>query len=492
MSRSGSTRPIVRTIPDRSFASRLKRWWKGTDAYDGIGTAAPSGTEGHPPAPITINIPPQGVQGVTGPPVVGPPLQVPHSHDPIIGIPTRSRSRSYSPIYRGRSRSRSSSYDQHPPMIVLDPHPVSYEMPVTNVMNRSESRRRRSRSSFREPQIVQVPSPTRSPEFRSPPPIIIAAHNANPYYAPSYGVSYGYNAPYGPGYGAPESSNSRSYSMSNQPRPNYEQPDVRSRRPVTPQRRRTSPPPIVVQPDVRSRRPVTPQQRRTSPPPIVVQPRSPNYESDDRLRKPVTPWRRRTSPPPIVVDVNYEQPDVRSRRRRTSPPPVVHQRSHEQPDIMIGGIAPVQPPQGRRYERPDGRSRQGGVLIVPPSRSPNYERPNTRSRPPVAPPTPVIMGDRPRMPSVPGGNTHMQPFGEPSFERPLDSRSRKPPTPVILSDPSQPPSRGRRSSQTRPAVISGRQGRRTVSQPRTVVTGDYMSQPTKRSKAKDEFRPMYL
>lgn len=245
--------------------------------------------------------------------------------------------------------------------------------------------------------------------------------------------------------------------MSNRPRgPNYEQPDVRSRRPVTPQRRTG----------------------RTSPPPIVVQPRSPNYEQPDgRSRQPVTPWRRRTSPPLIVVDANYQQPDVRSRRRRTSPPPVVvQQRSHEQPDIMIGGIAPVQPPRGRRYERPDGRSRQGGVLSVPPSRSPNYERPNTRSRPPVAPPTPVIMGDRPRIPSVPGGNTHMQPFRDPSFERPLDSRSRKPPTPVILSDPSQPPSRGRRSSQTRPAVISDRQG--TVSQPRVVVTGDYMSQPT--------------
>ncbi|KIM81763.1 hypothetical protein PILCRDRAFT_8442 [Piloderma croceum F 1598] len=36
INRPGSTRPMVRTIPDRSFTSRLKRLWKGTDVYDSI------------------------------------------------------------------------------------------------------------------------------------------------------------------------------------------------------------------------------------------------------------------------------------------------------------------------------------------------------------------------------------------------------------------------------------------------------------------------
>ncbi|KIM92331.1 hypothetical protein PILCRDRAFT_119048 [Piloderma croceum F 1598] len=199
------------------------------------GTAAPSGIEGHPPAPITINIPPQGVQGVqgvTGPPAIGYPPPVPEGHGPIIRIPTRSRSRSYSPTYRGRSRSRSSSYDRHPPVILPDPHPVSYgtpvtPAPVTNVIHPSESRRTRSRSSPREPQIVQVPGPTYVPTYRdserrpavlrrrtrspsrrsyysrsrsrSPPPIVIGEHGAP--YGRHYGPGYG--APYGPGYGAP-------------------------------------------------------------------------------------------------------------------------------------------------------------------------------------------------------------------------------------------------------------------------------------------------
>jgi hypothetical protein len=626
MSHSGSTHPIFRTIPDRSFTSRLKRWWRGTDVYDGIGTAAPSGIERNPPAPITINIPPQGVHDLQGgysgrpgtgfipvipswdnvrpvipdirrfedepqrqqggpyvyqpgrspPPqpyipsrysddstpspivLVPPPLQqgdpyiyqpgrspppqpyIPsrYSDDrtpsPIVLVPpplqqgdpyvyqpgwspppqpyipsrysddrtpspivlgppplqqqpgimipppitrvthriesrTPSRSRSsdtyqpwYPPMvvqaYRGRSRSRSSSYDRHPPVILPDPHPLSYGMPitpapVTNVIHRSESLRT-SRSSFREPQIAQVPSlayvpaysdnerrpavlrkskripsrrsyHSRSPRSRSPPPIVIAERGASS--GRPYGPSYG--APYGPGYGAPESLNGRSHSTSNRPRsPNYEQPDVRSRQPVTPRQRRTSPPPIVVQPqspnyeqpDVRSRRHITPRRRRTLPPPIVVEPRSQSYERpDSRLSQPVIP-------PPVFVE---------------------------------GSAALVQPPRGRRYERPDGSSRQGGVLAVPPPQSPNYGRPNTRSRPPATLPMPVIVG-------------------EPSFERLLDSRSRRPLTPVIPSDLSQPPSRGRHSSRTRPVVISGQQDRRTFSQPGVVVAGGYMSQPT--------------
>jgi hypothetical protein len=148
------------------------------------------------------------------------------------------------------------------------------------------------------------------------------------------------------------------------------------------------------------------------------------------------------------------------------------------PAFVTDGATPVQPSRGRGHsERPDGRSRQGGVPIVQPLRSPNYERPNSRSRPPIMPQTPVIVGGPPRMPSAPSGVTVVQLPRSPSYERP-DSRSRRPPTPVIVSDPSQLLPRGRRSSRTLPAVVGGREGRRTVSQPGVVVAGGHIARPT--------------